>query len=197
MSLIRALFAAALSLVLPGAGHALIRDWVRALLFAGLFLSATALIMPINDIAAAGSMTERMSIVTDEPRTSQFVLSFMLLFTAVDAGFRALGFPPGSNGANGPTCPNCGRELDPEIEFCHWCTTRLEYADPDVEPESETDAESPTDADSGVGVDAQTQTTDEPRSNTESTSGSNEESKSKSELESESGSEPESEPKTK
>lgn len=183
MSLIRALFAAALSLVLPGAGHALIRDWVRALLFAGLFLSATALIMPINDIAAAGSMAERMTIVTDEPRTNQFVLSFMLLFAAVDAGFRALGFPPGSNGADGPTCPNCGRELDTEIEFCHWCTIRLEYTDPDVEPES--DAESPADAnaDTDIDTDADADVTGESKSNTESTPDSNAESESESEPE--------------
>ncbi|WP_425607389.1 DUF7575 domain-containing protein [Halomontanus rarus] len=181
MSLIRALFAAALSLVLPGAGHALIRDWVRALLFAGLFLSATALIMPINDIAAAGSMAERMTIVTDEPRTSQFVLSFMLLFTAVDAGFRALGFPPGSNGADGPTCPNCGRELDPEIEFCHWCTTRLEYADPDVESESEAESTADADADIEIDTDADVDVTDESKSNTESTPDSNAESESEPE----------------
>lgn len=26
-------------------------------------------------------------------------------------------------------CPNCGKELDPDIEFCHWCTTELETLD--------------------------------------------------------------------
>ena len=25
-----------------------------------------------------------------------------------------------------PGCPNCGRELDEELEFCHWCTVELE-----------------------------------------------------------------------
>lgn len=23
-------------------------------------------------------------------------------------------------------CPNCGRDLDPDIEFCHWCTTEID-----------------------------------------------------------------------
>jgi len=23
------------------------------------------------------------------------------------------------------TCPHCGKELDPELDFCPWCTTRL------------------------------------------------------------------------
>ena len=27
------------------------------------------------------------------------------------------------------TCPNCGKELDPELDFCPWCTTRLDQVD--------------------------------------------------------------------
>lgn len=27
------------------------------------------------------------------------------------------------------SCPNCGKELDPELDFCPWCTTRLDPAD--------------------------------------------------------------------
>ncbi|ERG89984.1 MAG: hypothetical protein J07HX5_02157, partial [halophilic archaeon J07HX5] len=23
-------------------------------------------------------------------------------------------------------CPNCGREIDGELTFCHWCTTRVD-----------------------------------------------------------------------
>jgi predicted amidophosphoribosyltransferase len=26
----------------------------------------------------------------------------------------------------GAACPNCGKEIDPDIEFCHWCTTELQ-----------------------------------------------------------------------
>ncbi len=26
------------------------------------------------------------------------------------------------------TCPNCGRETDAEIDFCHWCTEPLPWA---------------------------------------------------------------------
>ncbi|AEH39018.1 zinc ribbon domain-containing protein [Halopiger xanaduensis] len=24
------------------------------------------------------------------------------------------------------SCPHCGKDLDPELDFCHWCTTPLE-----------------------------------------------------------------------
>ncbi|WP_336021696.1 zinc ribbon domain-containing protein [Halobellus salinisoli] len=27
------------------------------------------------------------------------------------------------------SCPHCGKELDPELDFCPWCTTRLDSAD--------------------------------------------------------------------
>lgn len=26
-------------------------------------------------------------------------------------------------------CPNCGREVDAELDFCHWCTEELPWAD--------------------------------------------------------------------
>ena len=31
----------------------------------------------------------------------------------------------------GMKCPNCGKELDQDIDFCHWCTTQLEPVEPD------------------------------------------------------------------
>ncbi|MDG5821206.1 zinc ribbon domain-containing protein [Natronococcus sp. A-GB7] len=32
-----------------------------------------------------------------------------------------------------PSCPHCGKELDPELEFCHWCTTPLEAGEDGAE----------------------------------------------------------------
>ena len=130
MTWIRALVAAGLSVLLPGAGHALVRDWIRALLFAGLYIATAAIFLPTEQLSAAATMTEAMDILTTETALiDQLVLSFIVVFAAVDAAFRALGIPPGSNegGENdAPSCPQCGRELDEELEFCHWCTTRLD-----------------------------------------------------------------------
>jgi len=38
-------------------------------------------------------------------------------------------------------CPNCGGELDEELDFCPWCTTELSEFEtpPDVEEETERD----------------------------------------------------------
>ncbi|GAA0191630.1 zinc ribbon domain-containing protein [Halobaculum roseum] len=33
--------------------------------------------------------------------------------------------------AEAPACPNCGKDLDADLDFCPWCTTRLEWDDPE------------------------------------------------------------------
>ncbi|ELY44363.1 zinc ribbon domain-containing protein [Natronorubrum sulfidifaciens] len=145
MTWLRAIAAAGLSVLMPGAGHALIRDWLRALVFAGLYFSAIWFFFPTEMIAAAGSMSEAMDILSAETDTiDQFVLSFLVLFAAIDATFRAAGFPPTSNNdGDGPSCPQCGKELDDDLEFCHWCTTRLEPLEPDDDDGTQTRDETP------------------------------------------------------
>lgn len=127
MTLIRALVAVGLSVIFPGAGHVLLRDWIRALLFAGIFVSAIAFVFPVEAVMAAGSTGDvSAAIAQDLSQMDRFILSFVVLFTAVDAGLRGANFAPGSaTESDGPSCPQCGRELDRELDFCHWCTTRL------------------------------------------------------------------------
>ncbi|MFC6767911.1 zinc ribbon domain-containing protein [Natrinema soli] len=142
MTWLRAILAAGLSVLMPGAGHVLVRDWLRAAAFAGLFLTASALFLPIDQLTAAGPMTsvdqalEQATVMAENTDPmAQFLLSFIALFAAIDATFRALGYSSGGDtDADGQTCPECGKEIDDDLEFCHWCTTRLEP----VEPEAET-----------------------------------------------------------
>ncbi|MDJ1431085.1 zinc ribbon domain-containing protein [Halostagnicola sp. A-GB9-2] len=135
MTWIRAISAAILSVILPGAGHAMLRDWARALLFGGLFALGIYFFVPTGDMMAAESMTEMVETMNAETSTvNQFFLMFIVLFAAIDSTFRALGFPPnGSQDTDGPTCPSCGKELDDDLTFCHWCTTRLETPEEDTE----------------------------------------------------------------
>lgn len=42
--------------------------------------------------------------------------------STVVAGSAAAGQVSGSTATE---CPECGKELDPELDFCPWCTTRL------------------------------------------------------------------------
>ncbi|MBZ6494733.1 zinc ribbon domain-containing protein [Natrinema longum] len=141
MTWLRALLAAGLSVIMPGAGHVLVRDWLRAALFAGLFLSVSAFFLPIDQLTAAGPITsydeafEQATIMAEETDVmAQFFLSFIALFAAVDSAFRALGYLPGGNTeTDESTCPECGKEIDEDLAFCHWCTTRLEPAEPEAE----------------------------------------------------------------
>ena len=137
MTWLRAIAAAGLSVLFPGAGHALLRDWVRAVLFAGLYLTTVVLFFPTERIADAGSISEGMDVAATEVTTmTQLTILFVTLIAALDATFRALGFPPEADGAgdDGPSCPECGRELDADLEFCHWCTARLEPESAEEEP---------------------------------------------------------------
>ncbi|MFP8955723.1 zinc ribbon domain-containing protein [Natrialbaceae archaeon A-CW3] len=134
MTLVRALVAASLSLVFPGIGHAVLRDWIRALFFAGLFVTAVAISFSTTQLSAMTSFDATWTILTDETSSvDRFLLAFLALFTATDALFRGLGAVGGSGDHDGPTCPHCNRPLDEELEFCHWCTARLE---PPAEDES-------------------------------------------------------------
>ncbi|ELY59574.1 zinc ribbon domain-containing protein [Natronolimnohabitans innermongolicus] len=128
MTWLRAIFAAGLSVFLPGAGHLVLREWLRALLFGSLYFATVWLFFPIEEMAAAGSTSEMMDLAADVDMLSQLTLIFVTLIAALDATFRALGYPPEStdDGDAGPSCPHCGKELDEDLEFCHWCTTRLE-----------------------------------------------------------------------
>lgn len=128
MTWIRVLAAAGLSLVFPGAGHAYLKDWIRALLFAGMFISAVLIFLPTSELAAAETMGEATDLIVSETDTiSQFALSFVVIFAVMDAALRASGLSPnGSTGSDGPSCPHCGKELDEDLEFCHWCTTKLD-----------------------------------------------------------------------
>ena len=134
MTWLRAVVAAGLSLLFPGAGHAILRDWLRALLFAGLYFVTSWYFFPTDEMAAAGSVSEMMDIAAEVDMLSQLTVLFVSLVAAFDAIVRAYELSPDVERADsGPTCPECGKELDEDLEFCHWCTTRLE-PETDEEP---------------------------------------------------------------
>mgnify|MGYP000406884726 CR=1 FL=1 len=133
MTWLRAILAAGLSVIMPGAGHVLSRDWLRAVAFAGLFLSASAFLLPLDQLATTGAtsydaaITQATAMAEDTDPMAQFLLSFIALFATLDAAFRGLRYSADrTTGADGATCPECGKDVDPDLEFCHWCTTRLE-----------------------------------------------------------------------
>ena len=131
MNVVRAIVAAGASLIFPGAGHALIREWSRALLFSGLFILSVWVFLPVDELTAAvssGAFADVPGILeTETSMIDQFMFTLVVVFAAFDAGLSALGLAQRSGGTGSePTCPYCRKPLDEDLAFCHWCTTPLE-----------------------------------------------------------------------
>jgi hypothetical protein len=123
-----------LAFVMPGAGHLYLRSWIRALLWFGLFYTTFLLLVPAPAQEAELSLEGVMAMVTAVPLQAQLAVAGITLLNMADAYWLA-SKENARVAADGTTsCPNCGKELDEDIDFCHWCTTRLD--EPTAEDES-------------------------------------------------------------
>jgi hypothetical protein len=103
---------------IAGAGHAYLREWGRAfawfsfVLGAGLMLTATF----------ADPETATLSTL---PLRVMAPVATLLALNTVDAYYVAR--RPKSTVTTideespSPSCPSCGRDLDPDLSFCPWC----------------------------------------------------------------------------
>ncbi|QDX41813.1 zinc ribbon domain-containing protein [Salarchaeum sp. JOR-1] len=144
----RGLLAAALSFVYPGLGQLYRRAWLRALAWVALAVALAYLLTPPELLTAF----EEQGLAVFETATIPVELTLALLvirvLSAADAYFLtaaqtadretalADAVPtPGrteteTDAAAGAeaaaTCPNCGREIDDDLDFCPWCTYEFE-----------------------------------------------------------------------
>lgn len=124
--------AAALSILVPGLGHLYLRLWGRALLWLGLSILATFIVFPESALPESFSLeaifgaSEALSL---EASVLILGVSILCMIDAYLMGQRINYLVNRSEriaaGASPTRCPNCGKELDPDIEFCHWCTTEI------------------------------------------------------------------------
>lgn len=108
--------------VVPGLGHAYLRVWGRAALwFSAAVLTASLLIPP--EIYAAiegfGDLPAAWGSISPEAALG---IALVTLFNVVDAYWtgKRLAVPDDET-----RCPTCGRTVDEELSFCHWCTADL------------------------------------------------------------------------
>jgi hypothetical protein len=126
----RPLLAAALALVSPGLGHLYLREWVRALLWFSLVMLGVSILAPepttpaTMDPEAIWTASLEMSRALSWQATS--ALLAISLLSVVDAYRIATEINAAAAIEEGQQCPYCGRELDEDIDFCHWCTAELE-----------------------------------------------------------------------
>ena len=124
----RAVVAGVFAVLYPGLGHVYLREWLRALTWFGLALLTAALVVPADVLSTveAGGLATLLEAGRSLPLASLGALLLVRALNVVDAVWLGLAPEPAVAADDGETCPSCGGELDPELEFCHWCTARLD-----------------------------------------------------------------------
>ncbi|MFC7044929.1 zinc ribbon domain-containing protein [Halobacteriaceae archaeon GCM10025711] len=130
--------AAILAFVYPGLGHVYLRLWLRALAWFALSMLTTALVLPESAVTAFetggfAAMSEAIRSLGLATLAPVFLVQFLNIVDAYVAANRRDVVPDHEQAA---TCPECGRELDDDLDFCPWCTTRLDAPEDAGDPTS-------------------------------------------------------------
>ena len=121
----RPLVAAGLAVPLPGLGHAYARAWIRALLWVGLFGTSLWFLFP-GELGGTLSLETLERVYSANPDLLLFVAAVWLM-NVVDAYLTTSRL--NRRARQKQTCPHCGKNVDGDLEFCHWCTAPLDAPD--------------------------------------------------------------------
>ncbi|UHQ98999.1 zinc ribbon domain-containing protein (plasmid) [Natrinema zhouii] len=118
--------AALLAALATGLGHLYLRRWRRALGWLGASIVVSYLFVDQSavDEVIAGTMNvgtllavSPMFLVVGLSIVDAYVLAHTQNVAARSSDTRD---------EDTSSCPHCGNELDPDLEFCHWCTKSVE-----------------------------------------------------------------------
>ena len=125
--------AALLAVLVTGLGHLYLRRWRRALgWLVAMFAVAWFLVDPAAlDALASGSAVDPLSVA---PLLVAGGLSVADAYLLAHAQNRVARRTPTDGELT--HCPYCGEELDPDLDFCQWCTAELDDFEAAL-PESE------------------------------------------------------------
>ena len=108
-----------MSAVVPGLGLAYIRQWWRAVYWFGLAVLAGSVGLPTPLLRATGTTSRTASVL---------LVGFVAVVSVVDT-YRTAVFVwqgPATTGEAGVgRCEACGRSVDGDLAFCHWCGERF------------------------------------------------------------------------
>ncbi|SDJ34306.1 zinc-ribbon domain-containing protein [Halovenus aranensis] len=123
--------ALALTLLVPGLGHAYLRLWLRSILWLALYVTASTFVLP--DDATPGELSVDAFVAASEavPLEAAAVVLGVSVVCLVDVYMMTSHVNNRLRRASGAVtvCPNCGNEIDEDLSFCHWCTTELEESE--------------------------------------------------------------------
>jgi uncharacterized paraquat-inducible protein A len=119
-----------LAFLQPGLGHLYLRAWIRAVLWFGLWVVTLTVAVPTAGAGGVLAVAERvLASVTSLPAEAALALASVTLFSTLDAYWLASRYNEERtrNTEDGTVnCPHCGREVDPQLDFCHWCTEPID-----------------------------------------------------------------------
>lgn len=127
--------AATLAALHPGLGHVYLREWLRASMWFLFAVAAGLLVVPPDAFAGIrlsdpATLFETFGTVAVELSTLGLVLLGLVVgcnvADAYNSAHRHAMDRARAAGESAALCPHCGQELDEELDFCHWCTTRLD-----------------------------------------------------------------------
>ncbi|WP_121823105.1 zinc ribbon domain-containing protein [Halostella salina] len=115
--------AALLAAFVTGLGHLYLRRWRRALGWLLVLFAVTVLFVDpatVNAFATGGSV-DPLAIA---PIYVVGAVSVIDAYLLARAGNFVARITPNGDGEF-THCPNCGKELDGDLDFCQWCSTDL------------------------------------------------------------------------
>lgn len=129
----RPYLAGLLGTLATGFGHLYLRRWLRGLGWIALAFAVTAAFVPEQTMEAmttGGTVSDEADLYpTMAVQMAGAFDAFLLAYRETTRVDPDLDVPVLSEDETTVTCPNCGKEVDADLEFCHWCTT--EFAAPE------------------------------------------------------------------
>jgi hypothetical protein len=125
-----AIAAAGATVGIAGLGHLFLRELRRAAAWFVVSLGAgVALLLTAFGPARFGDPTFVRTLLVSPDQVPESVvlpLFVLLSLSVLDAYLVGRRRTNETGETNDPTCPACGKPIDGDIDFCHWCTTRFE-----------------------------------------------------------------------
>jgi hypothetical protein len=119
--------AALLSALVPAFGHLYLRRWLRAFGWVGLTMLSTVFVPNATlDALASG---HSFAWLDAAPLLAVSLLSVLDAYRLAVVNNYLLRVR--SAGAGTTACPDCGRPVENDLDFCQWCGTTLDEASAD------------------------------------------------------------------
>jgi len=130
-----------LAIVYPGLGHVYLRKWGRALLWFALIVVSTSFLIPESAVPESLSVDGLVAAAEAMPLEVSLLVLALSFLSVLDAYWLATRVNETARPAvdeqetvEPAECPNCGKDLDEDLDFCPWCTERLVEPDEDDDP---------------------------------------------------------------